>query len=93
MFETGLVEETCSLQSELDGNHIAQQALGYKQVIGHLRGEQSLPETVRQVKSRTWRFARRQKTWFKTIRGAKTLQVKEAEAPEETARRILELIE
>ena len=59
MFKRGLVEETCSLRWELENNLVAQQALGYRQVIGHLRGEQDLPETVSLVKSRTWKFARR----------------------------------
>lgn len=93
MFERGLVEETCSLLSELEDNPIAQQALGYRQVIGHMKGEQGLPETVSLVKSRTWQFARRQKTWFKKINGAKVVQVSKNEEPEETARRIIELIE
>ena len=93
MFERGLVEETCSLRSELEASLIAQQALGYRQVISHLKGEQGLPETVNLVKSRTWQFARRQRTWFKKINGAKVVQVSKNEEPEETARRIIELIE
>ena len=59
MFAAGLVEETCSLRAALEDNRVAQQALGYRQVIGHLRGEQDLPDTVALVKSRTWQFARR----------------------------------
>jgi len=93
MFKRGLVEETCSLRRELENNLIAQQALGYRQVIAHLRGEQDLPETVSLVKSRTWKFARRQKTWFRKIIGARVVPVSKSEAPEETARRIIELIE
>ena len=93
MFERGLVKETCSLRSELENNPGAQQALGYRQVIGHLKGEQDLPETVCLVKSRTWQYARRQKTWFRKIRGATGMEVTETETAKETARRLLELIE
>jgi len=93
MFERGLVEETCSLRSELEASPIAQQALGYRQVISHLKGEQGLPETVNLVKSRTWQFARRQKTWFKKINQATVVQASENEGPEETARQIIKLIE
>jgi len=93
MFERGLVEETCSLRSELENNPSAQQSLGYRQVIGHLKGEQDLPETVRLVKSRTWQYARRQKTWFRKTRGATEVEVSESEPAKETARRIIELIE
>ena len=93
MFERGLVEETCSLRSELAASPIAQQALGYRQVISHLKGEQGLPETVSLVKSRTWQFARRQKTWFKKLNQATVVQVLENEGPEETAQQIIKLIE
>lgn len=93
MFERGLVEETCSLRSELESSPVAQQALGYRQVISHLKGEQDLPETVSLVKSRTWKFARRQKTWFKKFTQATVVQALENEGPEETAQQIIKLIE
>ena len=89
MFAAGLVEETCSLRVALEGNRVAQQALGYRQVIGHLRGEQDLPDTIALVKSRTWQFARRQMTWFRRMQGAVCMAVPAEEAPLETARRIL----
>ena len=89
MFAAGLVEETCSLRAALEDNRVAQQALGYRQVIGYLQGEQDLPNTVAMVKSRTWQFARRQMTWFRRLQGAVCLRVPAEEAPSETARRIL----
>ena len=89
MFAAGLVDETCSLRAALEDNRVAQQALGYRQVIGHLRGEQDLPDTVALVKSRTWQFARRQMTWFRRLQGAVCLEVTADEAPTKTARRIL----
>jgi len=90
MFAAGLVAETCSLRSALEGNPVAQQALGYRQVIGHLNGEQGLPETVALVKSRTWQFARRQMTWFRKLHGAHTLTVPANEPVAETAWRLIE---
>ena len=89
MIAAGLVEETCSLRAALENNRVAQQALGYRQVIRHLRGELDLPDTVALVKSRTWQFARRQMTWFRRLQGAVSLAVPADEAPSETARRIL----
>ncbi len=89
MFAAGLVEETCSLRAALEDNRVAQQALGYRQVIGHLRGEQDLPDTIALVKSRTWQFAKRQMTWFRRLQGAVCMAVPAEEAPLETARRIL----
>ncbi len=93
MFKRGLVEETCSLRSELENNPSAQQALGYRQVIAHLKGEQSLPETVSLVKSRTWQYAKRQKTWFRKMNRARRVVVPESETPQRTAQRIIESIE
>ncbi len=90
MFDAGLVEETCSLRSTLAGNPVAQQALGYRQVIGHLNGEQGLPETVALVKSRTWQFARRQMTWFRKLHGAQTLIVPGNESAAHTAQRLID---
>ena len=89
MIAAGLVEETCSLRAALENNRVAQQALGYRQVIRHLRGELNLPDTVALIKSRTWQFARRQKTWFRRLHGVVSIAVSAEEAPSETARRIL----
>ena len=89
MIAAGLVEETCSLRAALENNRVAQQALGYRQVIRHLRGELDLPDTVALVKSRTWQFARRQMTWFRRLQGVVSIAVSAEEAPSETARRIL----
>jgi len=66
MFARGLVEETRQLlEHGLAQNRTAMQALGYRQVVEHLRGERSLPETVELVKIKTRQFAKRQMTWFK----------------------------
>ena len=89
MIAAGLVEETCSLRAALENNRVAQQALGYRQVIRHLRGELDLPDTVALVKSRTWQFARRQMTWFRRLQGVVSIAVSAEETPSETARRIL----
>jgi tRNA dimethylallyltransferase len=66
MFAEGLVEETTKLLAHgLAGNQTASQALGYKHVIAHLRGETSLVDTIALVKTRTRQFAKRQMTWFR----------------------------
>jgi tRNA dimethylallyltransferase len=66
MFEQGLVRETEKLLKHgLAENRTAMQALGYRQVVEHLRGVRSLPETIELVKIRTRQFAKRQMTWFK----------------------------
>ncbi len=66
MFANGLVDETRRLLAHgLAGNRNAMQALGYRQVVEHLGGGRGLAETVALVKTRTWHFARRQRTWFR----------------------------
>jgi len=66
MFDKGLVAETeLLLQGGLAKNPTALQALGYRQVVEHLRGERPLAETIELVKIRTRQFAKRQLTWFR----------------------------
>jgi tRNA dimethylallyltransferase len=66
MFANGLVAETEELLKRgLAENRTAMQALGYRQVVEHLRGLRSLKETIELVKIRTRQFAKRQITWFK----------------------------
>jgi tRNA dimethylallyltransferase len=66
MFARGLIEETRKLlQHGLAAIIFAMQAIGYRQVVEHLRGERDLAETIELVKSRTRNFAKRQMTWFR----------------------------
>ena len=65
MFAHGLVDETRRLLDHgLEQNRTAMQAIGYRQVVEHLRGERSLPETIELVKIKTRQFAKRQMTWI-----------------------------
>lgn len=61
MFAAGLVEEV----KGLDLGPTAGQAVGYKEVVGALRGEYDLDEARRLIERNTMRLARRQGTWFK----------------------------
>ena len=66
MFTEGLVDETRRLLGTgLAENRTAMQAIGYRQVAEHLRGERSLADTIRLVKGKTWQLARRQQTWLR----------------------------
>jgi tRNA dimethylallyltransferase len=66
MFKRGLVAETEDLLKQgLAENQTAMQALGYRQVVEHLKGIRSLTETIELVKIRTRQFAKRQMTWFR----------------------------
>src|ERR1035437_7610479 len=66
MFRRGLVAETeALLKRGLAHNPTAMQAIGYRQIVEHLRGERPLQETIALVKIRTRQFAKRQLTWFR----------------------------
>ena len=76
MFAAGLVEETRELLKHgLQQNKTAMQAIGYRQVAEHLRGERSLPETIELVKIKTRQFAKRQLTWFRKHANAKWIEL------------------
>jgi tRNA dimethylallyltransferase len=76
MFGRGLVDETCELLKRgLAENKTAMQAIGYRQVVEHLRGERSLPETAELVKIRTRQFAKRQLTWFRAQKNAEWIEL------------------
>jgi len=76
MFAEGLVEETRQLLRQgLEQNKTAMQALGYRQVVEHIRGKRSLPETIELVKVKTRQFAKRQMTWFRNQPGLDRIQL------------------
>jgi tRNA dimethylallyltransferase len=45
----------------------AMQAIGYKQMIGYVRGEYSLADATRAIKQATRNFAKRQMTWYRKM--------------------------
>ena len=66
MFDRGLVDEVRGLLDAgvpLDGT--AMQAIGYKEVAAHLRGERSLEEAIELVQRRSRQYAKRQLTWLR----------------------------
>ena len=77
MFARGLVNETRELlQHGLAENKFAMQAIGYRQVVEHLRGERDLAATMELVKIRTRQFAKRQLTWFRRHGNCEWLELK-----------------
>jgi tRNA dimethylallyltransferase len=72
MMENGLVEEVRGLLAMgYSGDIKPLQSLGYKQVVDFIRGIHPLEHTLDLVIRETWKYAKRQMTWFsadKTIR-------------------------
>jgi tRNA dimethylallyltransferase len=86
MFARGLVGETRELlKNGLAENKFAMQAIGYRQVVEHLRGERGLAETIELVKIKTRQFAKRQLTWFRRHGNCRWIEL----PPDETVAKTL----
>jgi tRNA dimethylallyltransferase len=64
MFEKGIVQEVGRL-SRMKLSQTAKMALGYNEVLGHLKARYSLEEAKELLKKNTRHFAKRQMTWFR----------------------------
>ena len=66
MLDAGLLDETRALRAEgvFAANNTAAQAIGYKELLAHLDGEQTLSGAIEDLKTATRRYAKRQMTWF-----------------------------
>lgn len=66
MLQGGLLCETRALLEAgvFEKNATAAQAIGYKELLGYLRGEEGLDAAVEELKRATRRYAKRQITWF-----------------------------
>ncbi len=66
MAEAGLVEETERLfrAGALEPGTTAAQAIGYKEILPYIKGEETLDESIERLYYATCRYAKRQGTWF-----------------------------
>jgi tRNA dimethylallyltransferase len=66
MLEQGWVREVAGLLDRWgDSSLPAFQAIGYRQLVLHVKGEWSLERAIRETIQATRRFAKRQETWFR----------------------------
>jgi tRNA dimethylallyltransferase len=86
MFEQGLVDEVKSLLAEEKPlSPQARSAIGYAEIIEHLNGRYTLEDATELTKKNTRRFAKSQRTWFKTFPNVHWLDIE----PEEPSEKIL----
>jgi len=86
MIDAGLVYEVRSLLDE--EKPLGKQAccaIGYAEIIEHLRGQTSLEDAIESIKINSRRLAKGQRTWFKTFQNVHWLDI----AEDETAEQIL----
>lgn len=67
MLADGLLDETARLETAgvFEKNSTAAQAIGYKELLPHLRGEESLKTATDRLITATRHYAKRQMTWFR----------------------------
>ncbi|MDD5135704.1 MAG: tRNA (adenosine(37)-N6)-dimethylallyltransferase MiaA, partial [Phycisphaerae bacterium] len=93
MFELGLVDEVKNLLAEDKPlSKQAANAIGYAEVIEHLNGGETLEKTIEKIKINTRKFAKAQRTWFKTFKNVNWLQVNKDDKVEGILPKTIELI-
>ena len=83
IIEAGLVDEVKRLLAE--EKPLSQQArcaIGYAEIIDYLNGKISLEDATELIKKNTRRFAKNQRTWFKTFKDVNWLDIDPDEQPE-----------
>ena len=68
MVEAGLVEEIAGLHAAGRLGSQAREALGYKQIVDALEERCTVEDAIEQIKIRTRRFAKQQRTWLRRFR-------------------------
>lgn len=93
MVELGLVDEVKSLISEPEPlSEQAACAIGYAEIIRHLKGELELDDAIEQIKINTRKLAKAQRTWFKRFENVKWFDVGEDEKFEDVLEKVLKVI-
>ena len=89
MVAAGLIDEVQSLLAEPAGlSEQAAQAVGYAEIIDYLAGKRTQEQAVEQIKINTRRFAKSQRTWFRSFTGVHWLDLKPDDTVPEVADRL-----
>ena len=75
MLAGGWIDEVQQLAERLGWESSqASRAIGYAEVLWHLRGQLSFEECRAAIEQQTWQYARRQRTWFRKQQGVIPLE-------------------
>lgn len=74
MLENGLLEEATQVYNNSPRATVLQ-AIGYKELLPYLRGEETLESVVSQLKVSTRHYAKRQLSWFNRMESVRTIWV------------------
>ena len=93
MLQMGLIAEIRELLDEgIDERSTAMQAIGYKEFVTALRGENSLEDAVVQVQQASRHYAKRQLTWFRRNPQIRWIQRKASDGLAEILTQALQII-
>ncbi len=76
MFEQGLLAEVSALQQMGALTGTASQAIGYQEAEAVLEGTASREEAIQALATRTRRYAKRQRTWFRNQMNSRWIEVR-----------------
>ena len=94
MIEAGLIDEVKSLLAEEKPLSLqARSAIGYAEIIDYLQDKETLEKTIEQIKINTRRFAKAQRTWFKTFKNVDWLDINEADTVEEILKKAAAILQ
>lgn len=94
MIASGWVEEARALRSAgVPSDAPGLSGLGYNHLYRHLDGEIGLEAAVAAIRRDHRRYAKRQLTWFRSLKGAHRVHLAPSDGAEEAAGRILEILD
>lgn len=92
MLSGGLIDEVNGLVARHGKlGRTAAQAVGYREVLEHQRGEYTLPETVARIQAHTRQFARRQEIWFRGLQELQPVMLSPESNPAHLADQLAEI--
>jgi tRNA dimethylallyltransferase len=81
MMRAGLLDEVRRLKDSGFGRETyVANAYGYAELLRHLNGELTLEQAVAEAKAKTRAYAKRQLTWFRSLRGARWFEFADTES-------------
>ncbi|MHC4444846.1 MAG: tRNA (adenosine(37)-N6)-dimethylallyltransferase MiaA [Planctomycetota bacterium] len=86
MIEAGLVDEVKSLLAEPNGiGPQAAKAVGYAEIIAHLKGQMTLDEAIEKIKINTRRLGKNQRTWMQRMKDINWVDLTQDHTVQQTA--------
>ncbi|MBB6216698.1 tRNA dimethylallyltransferase [Anaerosolibacter carboniphilus] len=94
LIENGLVDEVKHLMAlGLDEDNISMKGLGYKEIVGYLKGAYGFDQAIEILKRDTRRYAKRQLTWFRRYDKINWFDINDFESKDALVYNIIQYVE